>query len=274
MVYSRVDDGGHKWHHSSVKVLGVVAVNEPANRVTNFPAGLGVPMIPNSDKEWFASARASGGGEGALLQGPRSSGGLSASLAPLVNLVPPPPDRAGYDWSGVDQALGRALPSDLTILVDVYGDVFFANTLRPCYPTANPYLPAPPPTPPEEMPPYVASSIDLLTSATKFHMLLEAPPSGWPPQLAPAHIDLSPTNTIAWGGDDSGGFYIWQTIGDDPDQWLIILVHASLQPTFTYYGSVSELMVRWLTRELAPPEIPPEWDLDLRRVGSGSADEW
>lgn len=165
------------------------------------------------------------------------AGSLSPMLNRLMSLVPPPADREGYDWAQTQNTVGRELPADFKQLVDIYGTAHFANTFDLHDPQTNG---------------------DQVVYQTEFlsRELVALTEGEYPVQEA---LQLDPADVISWGGRGPGYQHIWHTVGEDPDQWPIILFGFMYTKWWTYHGAVTELITRYLTLDLTAPEIPDHW---------------
>lgn len=206
------------------------------------PADVGLPVIRRPEP---GSAADSEPLDNAAEQRVRSRGELTSQLEQLLQLAPPPRDRTGYDWSSTHEALGRAVPPSFRNLVDIYGDVLFANTFRLFHPSEYPW-------------------VDLATNTSHFFDRLQPPAAGWAPDVLPAQMELNSDSLIVWGGADNGDFHAWHVTGPDPELWPVMLLSHHLRTWYRYSGTVTELVLRWLTRDLTALDIPAYWDLDQR----------
>ncbi|MDG3009793.1 hypothetical protein G4X40_06490 [Rhodococcus sp. D2-41] len=181
---------------------------------------------------------------------------MSAALDRLRELVEPPEGVVGYDWSATEKELGLRLPEDFTQLVDTYGCVLFGDTFRPYHP--DPQHPW----------------VDLATCTSEMRENLDVPIE-YPPESIPAGVTIDdPSAFVSWGGSDSGDYFLWHTGSPNPDEWTIVLTDLYPAQWYFYSGSVSELLVDWLTHRIRPPQLPKYFDRDERLGGTANRAEF
>lgn len=201
------------------------------------PADLGKPVLDPADYPGRKKFEV-------LTDVPQSG---SPHLDALVQNILPIAGREPFDWTATERALGRALPAEFTILGDLYGDVFFGKMLRPYHPSNFPY-------------------VDLVTRTAEFHQSVSRFPAGeWPADTIMAQLNLTPENTILWGGADNGDLHLWHLTGESPEEWTILLIGAYFHDWYSFTGSVPELIYRWWFDDL--PDLPEYWSKETRLNG-------
>lgn len=175
----------------------------------------------------------------------------------LVELVPPLPGHGGVDldWKPTEEVLGSALPRDFKQLVHVYGDVSFGGVFGLNYPSVNPY-------------------VDLKNVTREYRETLEMFDFAEPPYVLPSGIRIEPGKLVKWGGSESGEHHLWHIGDGDSDQWSIVLTDVEQCEWSFHQMTVTELIFRWLTKNLVPPELHRGWDRDEllggKRLGANS----
>lgn len=171
---------------------------------------------------------------------------MITALDELLRLIPPPPGHGGrLDWSATEDALGRSLPPDYKALVDAYGPVTFSGMFHLLQPNTS-------------------RGTDLLGLSRVFcddlGYRLADDKARFPADRYPG-INFVPDEVVQWGRSTTGREHIWHTGDADPAKWPTVLTDRYETHWAVYPGTVTELILQWITGQLTDPQFA-EWDRD------------
>ncbi|MGK5642423.1 SMI1/KNR4 family protein, partial [Streptomyces sp. URMC 126] len=129
---------------------------------------------------------------------------MNASIAHLIQSVPPPQSAQPKEWHRVEAQMGTALPTDYKQLVDTYGGGVFDDAIW----LLEPWCPN--------------EFYDLITeNEDRPDILAQLWALGEP---KPAVLEEDGNRVVAWALTENGDYLYWLVRpGQDPDEWTVMV---------------------------------------------------
>lgn len=170
------------------------------------------------------------------------------SMQALSQLIPPPaaPRETGAaaDWAEVEAALDSPLPADYRALVDRYGTGGVGDFLWLLTPFTR------------------SQDQNLLVAGRRILVAYRAIQADEPARYPfPAYPDEG--GLLPWAVSDNGDTLYWQTSGDDPDQWPVVVFNGDHNRHETFAGGAAAFLADWLGGAFQSAILPQPGELEL-----------